>query len=555
MKIKTKLKHSVALGLAALCLSIILFSLGFFQTFDNQLQDALFKEQSPLPFITIVTIDDKSLQEVGRWPWDRAVYVEALNHMSNAKAIGLDVAFFEVSDIATDTELGNLMQTLPIVMPSEYDVRQKEFLYPPKTYEGVNTGYVNVFADSDGIIRNQPLTFEGEKSFALKIYETFIVSNATLTQNPLRINYIGGPFSFETVSFSNAANYDFKNKLVLIGATAPDLHDSALVPTSNGLEMPGVEIHANAIQTLITKNYLNMLPTWSEVLIMIIFTIIITLSIVFLPLLYSTLISICLLFLYVAISLLLFEKGILMGMIYPPLIILLSYIFVVAGNYVMEITERQRVKNIFGKYVSPHLAQHILDTTHKEEINLEGEEKDVALLFADIRGFTSMSEKMTPREVVTMLNNYLGAMTTSVFDNNGTLDKYMGDCIMAIFGAPVSSKNPTLDAVKCAIDMQKLVNSVSKDLGIPKIDLGVGINFGEAIVGNMGSKQRVEYTAIGDTVNTASRMCSAAEGGEIKLPKESYELVKEFVNAKYVGKIKVKGKVKPIKVYEVKGLK
>ena len=101
------------------------------------------------------------------------------------------------------------------------------------------------------------------------------------------------------------------------------------------------------------------------------------------------------------------------------------------------------------------MADHILDTTDKEDINLDGEEKDVALLFADIRGFTSMSEKMTPREVVTMLNNYLGAMTTSVFDNNGTLDKYMGDCIMAIFGAPVKSDNPTLDAVKCAIDMQK----------------------------------------------------------------------------------------------------
>jgi len=558
MKPKHSIKQSVLFTGSVLLIILLLFSFGFFQSGQDRLTDTLFTAEEPLDSIIIIAIDDKSLQEVGRWPWDRQVYIDLFEQLEGAKAIGLDVAFFEQFDEEVDAQLGDVMRSLGnVVIPMEIDYTQNTILLPTEGYENIQTGFVNVFSDKDGLTRKTPLLVEDQPAFAFAIYQEWRGKEVEVAQDPLRINFIGPPFSFETLSFSDAlkGEENYADKIVLIGATAPDLHDDAFVPTSSGRAMPGVEIHANTLQTLITKNYLTAVSPFATIVIMFLFSLIVLFSLLYLRLAYATPLVVLVGAIYIWLAITLFDKGIILNMVYPLLTLLFSYLVLVAGFYVLESIERQRVKNIFGKYVSPHLAEHILETTYKDEIHLDGEEKYVALLFADIRGFTAMSETMKPREVVNMLNSYLGAMTRSVFDNNGTLDKYMGDCIMAIFGAPFSSENPTLDAIKCALDMQKLVKKVSDEGHAPKIGLGIGINFGEAIVGNMGSKERAEYTAIGDTVNTASRMCSAAEGTEIKLPKESYEQVKDLVKAHYVGEFKVKGKVKPIKVYEVDGLK
>jgi len=554
---KTKVKNSIIAVSIVVVVLFVLFLGGFFESWQHSLSDSLFTKKDPLPSIVIIAIDDHSLQTIGRWPWDRGAYIPVFEKLGSAKVVGLDVAFFETQDKDIDSTLGALIRkNNNTIIPQEFYFDKNTILKPAQGYENITTGFVNIFTDADSIARSTPLRYQNEDSFAYAIYKQY-TQQQDLPYETLTINYIGEPGSFTIIPFADVAHstYNFTNKIVLIGATAPDLHDEAFVPTSNGKAMPGVEIHANTLQTLLTKRYLVDIPVIATIAIMILVSTLTLLLLIFTPLWLATLGTFALGAIYITLALVLFDTGYILNMVYPTLTALFSYISIVAVFYIYEYIERLRVKSIFGKYVSPDVAEHILKTTTKNEINLEGEERKVALLFADVRGFTSMSEKMKPREVVHMLNQYLGAMTASVFDNRGTLDKYMGDCIMAIFGAPIATKTQALDAVKCALEMQRMVREVSKNADVPKVGVGIGINFGEAIVGNMGSKERVEYTSIGDTVNVASRMCSEAEADEIILTEWTYKEVEKDVLAEYAGEVTVKGKSKPIKIYKVKGLK
>lgn len=218
----------------------------------------------------------------------------------------------------------------------------------------------------------------------------------------------------------------------------------------------------------------------------------------------------------------------------------------------VENTKLQNLRHAFTRYISHQLASEIL--SNLDQIKLGGEKRNVAVLFADIRDFTLMAERMDPEEVVNLLNTYLTEMTKIVFKYEGTLDKYIGDCVMAVFGAPVSHYNDTERAVVTAIEMQKFIaklNSKREVDGQPGVGIGIGINCGEAIAGNMGSVDRMDYTVIGDTVNTAARLEEIAKAGQILITRNVYEEVKYLVDARSVGTVKVKGKEKPVEVYEV----
>ncbi|RKX99456.1 MAG: hypothetical protein DRP54_07220 [Spirochaetes bacterium] len=218
----------------------------------------------------------------------------------------------------------------------------------------------------------------------------------------------------------------------------------------------------------------------------------------------------------------------------------------------VENTKLHNLRHAFTRYISHQLASEIL--SNLDQIKLGGEKRNVAVLFADIRDFTSMAEKMSPEEVVNLLNTYLTEMTEIVFKYEGTLDKYIGDCVMAVFGAPVSHYNDTERAVVAAIEMQKFIaklNAKREAEGLPAVGIGIGINCGEAIAGNMGSVDRMDYTVIGDTVNTAARLEEIAKAGQILVTRNVYDEVRYLVDANIVGTIRVKGKEKPIEVYEV----
>jgi len=559
---KNRFLSAIIIALIVGAIFSLLFSIGFYQHFQFKLSDMLYGEKNPLNNIVIIAIDDKSLQEIGRWPWPRSTYLKLLPKINESKVIGLDVAFFE-SEIS-DKKIGDALRKINTVIPVEYTKFEKgkgvEILNPVKEYDNITTGFVNIITDGDGIVRTTPLVIDGvetHNSFALEIYNKFRNRNTSLGFNKLIINFIGGPGTFTTYSFVDVLEQDinFTNKIVLIGATSPGLHDEFFTPISVGKATSGVEINANILQTLITKDYLKRQSVLSTIIMIFIFSLIVGASIGLLRLRWATLISAVLFIVYLFFAIIIFDKAnLIVNLIYPFAVIIFTYLSTTAYFYFTEQKERKKIHSLFGKYVSKDVVEEILSKSEKGIVDLKGEERNVTLLFADIRGFTRISEKMRPHKVVDMLNKYLGKMTDSIFKYKGTVDKYMGDCIMAMFGAPLKQKDHALNAIKAALDMQKTVAEVSKTRGVPKIKVGIGINSGEAVIGNMGSTKRVEYTAIGDTVNLASRLCSAAQGGQIIISEGTYKPVKDKIKVKALGKIKVKGKAKPVKIYQVLGL-
>jgi len=234
-----------------------------------------------------------------------------------------------------------------------------------------------------------------------------------------------------------------------------------------------------------------------------------------------------------------------------------NFINIFSSQIVMAI-ENSRLSSLrhaLSRYVSHQLVGGII--SNPDEIKLGGDRRKVTVLFADIRGFTSMSEKMKPEDVVDLLNTYLSGITNIVFQYEGTLDKYMGDCVMAVFGAPIYHYNDAERAVIAALDMQKYVEDINSDRGkdgLNSVEIGIGINTGYAISGNMGSLDRMDYTVIGDVVNTASRLEGKARGGQILATKSVYDEVKYLVKAEPLNPLMLKGKEKPVDLYEIKDL-
>ena len=217
-----------------------------------------------------------------------------------------------------------------------------------------------------------------------------------------------------------------------------------------------------------------------------------------------------------------------------------------------DISDISKVKSTFKRYVSKQVVDELLDNDAK--LNLGGEERDVTILFTDIRGFTSMSEKMNPETVVTTLNEYFSEMIDIVFENNGTLDKIIGDELMIVYGAPLSSEDDTKRAVKTAIEMQRRIselNAERKKRREPPIYVGAGINTGTVISGNIGSRDMMDYTVIGDTVNLGARLCSSAKPGEILVSLKVHNITKDVFSFKELEPIRVKGKEKKVDLYRV----
>jgi len=572
---KNKFFLCFLVSLAVAILLSSLFLLGVFSGWQLKLSDALYKEKTPLKNIVIVAIDDKSLQEIGRWPWQREKFVELMPKLAGSEVVGIDVAFFEDYDAKVDKQLGEEIAKLGnVILPVEYTkfsqgkgIELLETIEPIKK-GAAGIGFVNVFSDSDGIARAVPLRIEGSgkieshESFSLALYREMLNKSIELGSNRMLVNFVGKPASFKTVSFSDVLagkidEKEFDNKVVIIGATSPDLHDDYFVPTSSGKSMPGVELHANALQTMITRQFLQNETGWLVVLTIFIAAIATGILLWKLRLLIASGAAAVLLIAYLVFAIKMFDRGIILNILYPLASIMLSYFGIIAVYYVSSEKSRRQVLDAFGKYVSKEVVKEIMKDVENGIVSLKGTERTITILFADIRGFTSISEKLKPAEVVAMLNVYLGEMTNVVFRHKGTLDKYIGDSVMAIFNAPVAQENSALLAVKAGLEMQQKIAKVHSLKGkkIPIVHAGIGINTGAAIIGNIGTKERMEYTAIGDSVNLASRLCSFAEGGKVVVSQSTYDLVKDTVVAKKLGEIKVKGKEKPVAVYEVKKLK
>ncbi|MEE9289195.1 MAG: adenylate/guanylate cyclase domain-containing protein, partial [Bacteroidota bacterium] len=364
----------------------------------------------------------------------------------------------------------------------------------------------------------------------------------------------------------------FKDKIVLVGSVDPVDKDLLPVAFAKGKTegdqlMFGVEIHANVVQTILDENYITRQSKASEVILIFVFTILtfFTTSTVkglkikrgFLLEAAEFFIVAVLILGTIGLAIWLFNHNFLMAAVSPVMSIAFGYVGSTVYHYLAERKQKTMIKGMFSTYVNPNVVDELI--THPEKLRLGGERKELTVLFSDIAGFTTISESMTPEQLVTFLNEYLSAMTEIIFHYHGTLDKYEGDAIMAFWGAPIHEDNHPLLCCQTAVEMQKrlaVLREKWKQEDKPHLEVRIGINTGDMVVGNMGGVGRFDYTVMGDSVNLGSRLEGANKQYHtfIMISERTHELVKKHVTSRELDLLIVKGKTKPIKVYELLGL-
>jgi len=565
----------------------LLFSLGFFISWRYKLTDKLFLQDEPGNEIIIIAIDDESLQGLGRWPWERNIHANLIDKIGEQKpiAIGLDVNFSEESGFLLDATLAKSIRTAGnVVLPIEMElvVKEERFvaqkaLFPIETIgqAALRLGMTNTPPDQDGIFRKLPISvFDQEGSqysaFSFILAELYSQKKGMdLPEIPVDqkermiINYSGRPGTFRIVSAIDVMEERIEqdlleDKIVLIGATAPDLHDEQLVPVSYGRLMSGVEIHANAIETIIEGKFLRYPDLKWQITAFILLALTLGLVLVSFKIIVGSLLALAGLVVYLVVSMTVFDKGIILDIFYAVIIFILVYLAIVALRYLTERKEKKKIKNTFSRYVSSDVIDEILSDPDK--LKLGGQKKELTILFSDIRSFTTISEKLSPEELVNLLNQYLTLMTDLIMDSRGVVDKYIGDAIMAFWGAPLKEPAHADKACQAALEMVEQLEKKKKDwkkeFGID-LNIGIGINTGEVIIGNMGSEKRFDYTVMGDSVNLASRL----EG--LNKQYQTNIIVSQFVKDKaednftfkYLDKVAVKGKEEKVEIYELIGKK
>jgi len=363
-----------------------------------------------------------------------------------------------------------------------------------------------------------------------------------------------------------------KDKIVLIGSTMADERDFHSIPLLNSdgtTSMNGVEIHATAIQNILDQNYIQRADPTLEFALIVILALVVTL--ILMPLRTIKIRYVVILELASVLVVALFVFGVfeiavrsfannstLINIVYPSLAVVLAYVGAAVYQYLAERQQKALIKNVFSKYISSAVVNELV--ANPEKAKLGGDRRELTVFFSDIAGFTTISEQFhtRPEGLVELLNEYLDEMTGIVLNHEGTLDKYEGDAIMAFWGAPITQKDHALRTCLASLDMQKRLAAMRpkwKKEGRPALEVRMGINSGVMIVGNMGGKDRFDYTVIGDSVNLASRLEGANKqyGSNIMISDFTYQHVKGQVLVRELDLIQVKGKTEPVKVWELLG--
>ncbi len=344
----------------------------------------------------------------------------------------------------------------------------------------------------------------------------------------------------------------FNNKFVIIGANALGVEDSLETPIS--IIHPGADIQATILDNFINNDFMQPFSAGQNIVIIIVMSIITFIIIRILPFLPSLLTLIGIAIIYFIFCLICFNNSVIPLVITPLAVQLSTMIFGYSYRFILEGKNKEKIKNAMGKYLSQDIMQNVVQNI--DDIKLGGKKANVTVLFADIRGFTSMSERMTAEEVSVILNEYFSEIEPIITKYNGVINKFIGDAVMAIFGEPIQDLNHPQNAVKCACEMLKKVEELQEKWlfeGKPKIEIGIGINTGEAFVGNIGSEKRLEYTVIGNTVNLASRLESYNKvyKTNMLISNSTYTHVSDIVDVIKIADVTIRGKAKKMDIYEV----
>jgi adenylate cyclase len=566
-----------------------------FSHFNRWLSDQLFVSQSVTPNVVLASIDDDTLKAYGRWEeWPRSLHAGAIGNLSQAGAmvIGFDVLFADTSadDAVLAQAIGRAKNVILAVAgteslpPAGSVITYNQFLLPTiqLMQAAANVGHANIIPDNDGVVRRLPLIVQdstGQTHTALSLVMLYNLFGKRLPDeyavqgnrvhvldrdipvdnlSSMRINFVSDEQGFISLSYADVISGNFdpslvKGKMVLIGMTATGGTDAWATPISPS-KVPGVWIHACAIDTILGQKFLIEVSGTSTISIILFLVAILALVLPRLELRWGGFLAAGLFIGYVFASFIAFDTGYILDMLYPLAILPLMYVTNVLCVVSAEQSDKRLIRDLFGRYVSPQVATEILNMAESGRLELGGERREVTVFFADARGFTQMSEQALPESVVETLNKYLSAIVARVLTNDGMVNKFAGDNIMAVWNAPQHQKEHALLAVKTAWEAQQAIAELQEqDTALQQMQFGIGINTGEVIAGNVGSSGRSEYTVIGDAVNLASRICSAAPGGEVWIGEDTYQAVKDCVVVQELKSQTFKGKAEPISVYRIVG--
>ena len=600
MKQKTIRRAAAALICAAVFTAAAL--LGLFYNPDQMLSDALYQSPEALDGnIFVIGIDDRAMEDIGPYQtWGRdvmAMAIEALNADPDNRpaAIGIDVLYTGETDPELDAWLAEAAGAYDNVVVASVanfgtelvtedtgnfyleDYAVLSYEEPYDALKAVTTqGHINAMYDQDGVLRHSILQIDlpdgrSIPSFSYAIYQKYAAANGLPTEldiptdalHRFYVDYSALPGGFyEGISVSDLLSGDFPAEMfadavVLIGPYAAGLSDYVTTAIDRASLMYGVEYQANIIHQMVHQSFKAEVSDGLQAALLFILS------------------AACLWFFLgrklrfaVPVWLVaagggilacrgLYSAGYVLHPLWLSLTVTVFFVGAVAFNYVQAAVEKRKISNTFKRYVAPEIVGELLKEG-TDALGLGGKLCDIAVLFVDIRGFTTMSEVLTPQEVVSILNRYLTLTTDCIMKNHGTLDKFVGDCTMAIWNAPIPQEDYVMNACKAALDMVEGSKALSQEL-LDKfgrtVSFGIGVHCGSAVVGNIGAEMRMDFTAIGDTVNTSARLEANAPAGKIYISRDVVDRLGDRIRTTSLGDgIALKGKAHKLEIFLLEGV-
>jgi len=569
--------------------------------------------------IVIIAIDDETFSSLDRtWPFPREIHARLIENLNRAgvRQIIFDIVFTERSNPRSDSILAATAALYDNVIfagkilrnPENPDHVQKLTPITPIMEHGIPWGIVNVPIDADNIIRRYNCYdyFGDQRIYPLGIASIgtyryphadwdqhikiengkLLVSDRAIplvSKNQAIINFFGPNNTFLRIPYSQVLDDKrmdmpgfmgieldefyglldsgvLKGKTVLIGATVAELHDYFRTPFRDELTA-GVEIHANFIEMVRQGDYLYNINFLFHLLIEIVLAFLVWSLFRRIKPQYAAPLTFLVVMIYILVTYLAFSRGnLLIPTVQTIVLIALIYVSSLVYHYITSQKEKRFIRSTFQQYMAPELVSRLLN--NPGSLTYGGSLQELTVLFSDIRSFTTYAEKHTPEETVQILKEYLTEMVKTVTANGGILDKFVGDEIMALYGTPVPLENHALSACKTALDMRVRLTALQAEWqgsGREPFEIGIGINTGIAVVGNLGSEQIFDYTAIGDTINLGARLEAVNKEyqtqNKIIISEFTYEKVQDQVETRYIDSVKVRGRDNPVKIYELIGLK
>jgi adenylate cyclase len=569
----------LGVGLGLTSLGLVAYATNALRNIELDTVDTRFSirgEQTPPKDVVVVKIDDVTFDETGQqWPFPRSMHARVIDRIAAEKpaVIAYDVQFSEPSQERQDLALADAIQRAKkrvVLATTEVNARgEGKFLGAPESVLrdlGGRFGNGLFPNDPGGVIRRLSFSIDKLESLGVAAVETAQgrkIDPGEFGKDGAWIDYRGPSGTIKSVSFSRVLNGKtppglFRNKLVVVGPSAPSLQDIHPTSTSGDNLMAGAEIQANAMATVQRELPLKSQSGVLDVAMIMLLGLAAPLASLQAPPLRALALALGAGAVFTVLSQLLFNNGTIVNVVYPLGTLMLVSVGVLAVHYLTAAFERERVRDMFSRFVPENVVDEVLANAD-DGLRLGGVQREGTVMFSDLRGFTSFAETMAPDQVIEVLNRYLTEMSDAILDHGGTLVAYMGDGIMAVFGAPIQQDDHADRALAAAREMlgERLdrFNSFlrSEDLG-QGFRMGIGLNSGRVMSGNVGSERRLEYTAIGDTTNTAARLEGMTKGTPhmLFLSDSTRELLKDSPDDLiYVDEFEVRGRKAKIKLWSI----